>query len=468
MKKVKIVVIGSGPGGSLSAALLSEAGFEVTLLEKGKHFKLSDVPAFSSEEMNKKYTNGGITLAFGKTKINYVEGSCVGGGSEVNSGLYHRLPEDVLKNWEEKNGLSFNRETLENYYQTIEKDISVSFSPQKASDISLKLQQGAQKLDWSCIEIPRWYKHNTNTSESTKQSMTETYIPRFLNAGGTLMTETEVLRIKKETSTGVVLKCLEKKANVFEITADFVFLCAGAIYSPFLLLKSGYKHNVGSTLKMHPSFKFSALFDQEINSQKAEVSAYQVKEFSPEISFGCSISTPSYISLILNDTNNLDYLDDWQKMAIYYTMITPEGSGRISKIPFFSSPFISYKLTARDYTMIREGYTKLARLLFEAGATKLFPSVKKNIIIESLKDLKKIDVLNKSLLNLMTIHLFSSLKMGSAKKNSAVDPNGKLWNSKRIYVCDGSILCDAPSVNPQGSIMVMTMYIINKFIADHR
>ncbi len=468
MKKTEIIVIGSGPGGSLSATLLAEAGFDVTLIEKGKYLRLSDVASFSSEEMNKKYANGGITLAFGKTKINYVEGACVGGGSEVNSGLYHRLPESILTQWEKENALSFDQKLIEEYYQNIEKEISISLLPGEPSKTSLKLKDGAKKLNWNCAEIPRWYKYNEDSSKGVKQSMTETYIPRFLDAGGTLLTETEVKKIKKETVDGVILECIEKEQRVYDIKADYIFLCAGAIHSPFLLLKSGYKHNVGKSLKMHPSFKFSALFDEKINNENAEVSTYQVKEFSPEISFGCSISTPSYISLILNDTNNMKYLSQWEKMAIYYMMIMPEGMGTISKIPFFSSPFIRYKLTPKDYQNIQEGYKKLATLLFEAGAKKLFPSVKKNIVIENLKDLEKIDSLDKSLLNLMTIHLFSSLKMGGIKKNSAVDPNGKLWKSNRIFACDGSVLCDAPSVNPQGTIMMMTTYVINKFIADHK
>ena len=40
--------------------------------------------------MREKYVNAGVNTTFGNCKITYVEGSTFGGGSEVNSGLYHR------------------------------------------------------------------------------------------------------------------------------------------------------------------------------------------------------------------------------------------------------------------------------------------------------------------------------------------------------------------------------------------
>ena len=86
--------------------------------------------------MINKYKNGGLTLTFGNTKVNYVEGKCVGGGSEVNSGLYHRLPNEILDNWEKKNKLSFDRKFLEQSYIQNEKDLSIFLF---ALEIHLKL-----------------------------------------------------------------------------------------------------------------------------------------------------------------------------------------------------------------------------------------------------------------------------------------------------------------------------------------
>ena len=41
-------------------------------------------------------------------------------------------------------------------------------------------------------------------------------------------------------------------------------------------------------------------------------------------------------------------------------------------------------------------------------------------------------------------------------------------NHKNIYINDGSILCDSPTVNPQGTIMAFTQYNIQNFINENK
>jgi len=98
--RADIVVIGSGPGGAIASALLAEAGRDVMLLEEGPFLPLASASHFSREEIVQKYRNGGLTVSMGRDKVAYVEGRCVGGGSEINRGLYHRTPPEVLDAWQ--------------------------------------------------------------------------------------------------------------------------------------------------------------------------------------------------------------------------------------------------------------------------------------------------------------------------------------------------------------------------------
>src|SRR5206468_7521379 len=84
--RTQVAVIGSGPGGAVTACLLAEAGRAVVLVEEGPHLSLESCPPFSRAEMVQKYRAGGVTVAMGNPKVSYVEGRCVGGGSEINSG----------------------------------------------------------------------------------------------------------------------------------------------------------------------------------------------------------------------------------------------------------------------------------------------------------------------------------------------------------------------------------------------
>jgi choline dehydrogenase-like flavoprotein len=65
------------------------------------------------------------------------------------------------------------------------------------------------------------------------------------------------------------------------------------------------------------------------------------------------------------------------------------------------------------------------------------------------------ELLPNGLANLMTIHLFSSCPMGENKSQCATDSFGRVHGLKNLYVNDASLLCTAPGVNPQGSIMAL-------------
>ena len=166
----------------------------------------------------------------------------------------------------------------------------------------------------------------------------------------------------------------------------------------------------------------------------------------------------------LNDTNNLNYISEWKKMSTYYSMICPEGVGSVINIPFFNSPFVRFSLTKNDYETLYFGMTKLAEILFSSGAKLLFPSVSSNIVIKSINDLEKIKLLDKNKLNLMTIHLFSTIPIGGLKNKFPLSPDGYLYDNNSVYISDGSMLCDSPSVNPQGPIMAIARMNAIKFL----
>ena len=53
--RAEVVVIGSGPGGAITACLLAEAGRDVLLIEEGPFLPLASCAPFSQAEMEQKY-----------------------------------------------------------------------------------------------------------------------------------------------------------------------------------------------------------------------------------------------------------------------------------------------------------------------------------------------------------------------------------------------------------------------------
>ena len=111
---------------------------------------------------------------------------------------------------------------------------------------------------------------------------------------------------------------------------------------------------------MHPMLKVIALFDEKVNSETMGIPVHQVKEFSPQLTLGCSVSTQAYLALGLNHLNRVnDLLTSWRKMAIYYVSTTGIGRGSIRTLPFSNAPLVRFSVTNQDLCLLKEGLDRL-------------------------------------------------------------------------------------------------------------
>ncbi|MFC1481842.1 FAD-dependent oxidoreductase [Candidatus Neomarinimicrobiota bacterium] len=470
----QIVVIGSGPGGATTAHILAEAGLDVLIIESGPYLKLSSCQSFSLEEMRQKYRNAGQTIAFGKPRVQYVEGQCVGGGSEINSALYHRTPDSIVERWQQEYGvIDIAPHDLSPHFEVIEHDLSISTATSTLPRASVILEEGSNKLGWLSMEVPRWQINDGDESPGIRNSMTRTYIPRALKNGARLLSNSTISSLRKQGSKWRLTGVCSDDGNRTNITvnADVVVLACGAIHTPFLLRSNGILRNVGNQLQLHPTIKLVAYFDEEVNADNIGVPVHQVKEFSPEMSFGCSISTLPYLALSMIDHpgHGIDLAARWKNMAIYYAMIMPEGRGSIRKIPGFKSPFVRFNLTQKDRSRLRLAISRLAHLLHGAGASALYPSITGGpVLTPNNVDHELPEHLPTNSTNIMTIHLFSSCPMGENKKRCATDSFGAVYGHDNLFISDASLLPTAPAVNPQGTIMAIARRNALHFLAEHK
>jgi choline dehydrogenase-like flavoprotein len=228
------------------------------------------------------------------------------------------------------------------------------------------------------------------------------------------------------------------------------------VQTPALLRRSGITRNVGNSLRLHPTVKVVAQFPEAVNSAQMGVPVHQVKEFAPRFSFGCSISTPPYLALALLDHPGQarEVAHVWPHMATYYAMITGQGYGNVRMLPGVRDPLVRYNLTEPDRRDLGEALRKLCEALIESGASHLYPAVTGSAALQGRDDLGQLpNALPTGMGNLMTIHLFSSCPMGEDQNKCATDSFGRVHGFKNLFVNDASLLCTAPGVNPQGSIM---------------
>ena len=469
----QVLVIGSGPGGACAAARLAEEGWDVLLLEEGEDLPLESAPAYSFEEMKQKYRGGGLTTTLGTTNVTYVEGKCVGGGSEINSGLYHRPRSETMNGWAREYQIDhFSMESLKPYFERVEEDHHISTWPQGVGPASRMLRKGAKNMGWSSQEVPRFFKYEQHQGAwvGKRQSMRVTLIPRFRAAGGQLLPNTRVRKLEFDQRRAVAALATTRDPNTgrckkIRIQFQHLFLACGAIQTPMLPQKSGISRGIGERLQLHPMVRFAARFDEDINDLAHGVPVEQIDEFKPAMTLGCSYSSKPHLALWMGPSvpNRKAKLEDWKKMAVFYVAVVGGGKGSIKPLPLIDEPLVRFPVLPTDLARLGRGVQRLGRLLLAAGAQEIYSPIDG----EPLNGAEALDDLGLGLPAtgpaVSTIHLFSSCPMGESDV-CPVDSWGKLKESSNVWISDASLMPSSPGVNPQGTLLAMAHRNIDHFL----
>ena len=479
--KTQVLVIGSGAGGAITAAKLAEAGWQVLIVEEGDNVVKNGIATHSPEAMRLWYRNSGLSPILGNVKIAFVEGRCVGGGTEINSAFWHRPMPQTVQRWGEDYAITdLNVEKLDSLFPEIEKELNVSvFNAEKPPRSSELMKKGLDALRWSYMEVPR--AQNTLVSgnqfaSGAKRSMSLTYIPRALKAGAQLLTNCRVKHIVHNgTRVRRVLAVAGENGlgkKTIEIEAEHVFVCCGAIQTPALLRRSGIKKNIGNSLRIHPMIKVAALFDEQLDSHLSTMPIYQVTQFWPDITIGGSVFTPGFLAMTLSENwqMNQPEMKAWHKMALYYVACCGTGKGIVRAFPFTGEALGIYNLSKFDQIQLSKGLAHTGEILFAAGAKKIFPSLRHPARIDSLRECRKFLETNIPFpeMNLSTVHVFSSCPMGEKKEICAADSYGRVHDFDNLFIADASLIPDSPGVNPQGTVMALALRNANHFIASRK
>jgi choline dehydrogenase-like flavoprotein len=294
--------------------------------------------------------------------------------------------------------------------------------------------------------------------------MSRRILPEAEAAGARLVTDcgVQLLVQHRDRITGVLAEVRREDGSreLVRIDADHVFVCAGPTETPALLRRSGIKHHVGDSLRIHPMLKVAAVFPERIDAQDSVLPLLQVKEFWPEVSLGGAFFTPGHLAMLLSDNwlDTREQMSRYRNMASYYVAV--RGSGRGSVRPSLlgdGAPVLRYELSDEDVINLSKGLARLATLLLAAGATQVHPTVQGLPTIRSeVEAIRWLDErLPRSALSLTTVHAFSSCPIGERRDRCAADSFGKIHRYQNLYVNDASMLPDSPGVNPQGSVMAL-------------
>ena len=462
----EVLVIGSGPGGASTAAMLAEAGQDVLLVEEGKHLHVDSSPDHSLTQMEEKWRSGGLTAALGNPKVTYIEGRCVGGASESNAGLFHPPMPDGLNEWQAQYEINdFGPDALAPHLEAVVDAIGVSSRPNGFSPASDRLAAGADAMGWSWTEIKRFWKYSTDDDGKMvghRRSMTETMIPRALAAGARLMSQIRVERLVCKSGRALSAVAMQSRngepSERVRISFQRVVICAGAVQTPMILRKSGFRGGVGDALTLNPMVRIVARFPEPVNRPAFGVPVVQIEEFKPAMTLGCSYSAPPHLAMWFEGSpaDVRKNLEDWERMAVFYVKICGKGRGTVRQTPVRGAALVRYHTHRDDFLAMSMGLSRLAKALFAAGAEEVHSPLPGAPPLHSQAECDALQgILSPRNSSLSAIHLHSTVRMGENRNLCAADSHGKLHAARNIWVNDSSLLPTSPGVNPQATILAI-------------
>ncbi|MBI2889568.1 MAG: GMC family oxidoreductase [Nitrospirae bacterium] len=473
-----VCVVGSGAGGAIVARELAEVGHKVIVLEEGGPARRSDFDGTDLlERVGRFYRGHGFTATFGSPVILLPMGCAVGGTTVVNSGTCFRTPEAVLHEWAEERGLQgVGPEDLARCFDRVEAELHVEpVGDEIMSRNGRVLRRGAEALgvkDHGPIRRPTRDCHGSGVCAfgcptDAKQAMHLSYLPAAVRHGAAIFARCRAKRVLFEGNQAVgveadILAPASKRVvGRLGVRAKSVVLAAGAIYTPFLLHKSGYHHALlGRGLKIHPGCGVAAMFDEEIYGWKGVMQCYYVHDLEEkgillEATFPPPIVTYSAGTLPFVGIEHKELVARYRQMATLGVILSDRSEGRVAFTPW--GPLMLYGMTAEDAKRMQEAIEWSARLYFAAGAKRVFTILPGLEDVRSPSDVPKITAgrVKPSQLKLSAYHPMGTCRMGAHPEEGVTDSAGRVWGVENLFVADASLLPDTPHVNPQITIMAL-------------
>lgn len=457
------LVIGSGAGGALTAWYLAQRGKDVLVIEEGPDIEAVFTDASVTSTMPTLWREGGIIPIMSNVKLVHAEGRCVGGTTMINAGLIHRTPDETLSAWEREFQVAdLKPGMLRRHQEVIEKELGVRTPDESNNQLSRMFREGARKCGFRGADTP--VAADEQNGRRRKNDARRTFLRSALKRGARTLANCRAERLRVRDRDTVVVEAAVRDASgnshPVRICSKSVFLCAGAIQTPLLLRRSGLRRNVGNSLQFHPTLRVVAEFAEPVNAHAVPMPSFQVHEFAPGIKLGASVTTPAYVAagLSINWEENKRHLHKINNMASFYVSTTCDSTGQVRNMPFIKGSYlIRYPVPERALRNLSYGFSRLAEVLFAAGAVRLYPAVES---LPSMTDQRETgrfsnELLPSAGLHLVSMHSFSSCPLGENTAVCAVDSFGRLPGYRNIYVNDASMLPTSPGVNPQGPLMAL-------------
>jgi choline dehydrogenase-like flavoprotein len=471
-------VVGSGPGGGLLAHYLALSGKKVVVVEAGPKLGPADFHQDVGKTLASYFWEGGARTVRGNIAFPTLQARALGGGSVFNSAICMRPTAGALERWREDFGLAeLTEEALAPHFDEVERFMNIKPTDEAVMGRRNELfREACDALGWSSERVRRFEEGCRGSGEcitgcrnEAKNSTDRRGIREVAAAGGRVYTSVNVdeLIVEGGKVRGILGSTVDPKTwerkHPVRITAAATILCAGAINTPVILRRSGFRREAfGANLIFHPSCYVIGVFDETVNpwfgaTQGMHTSQHLDRGIKLEALWATAATFSR--SLPRGPKQFKRYLKRWPNMAVWDGWVSSEASfGTVRALPT-GRPDITYHFADPDVRRLQEANALLCEMFAAAGAKEVIPAIRGlPEVMNPAEAAREIRAGTFGELDLPTAsnHVMGGSAMGVNPDRGAVcDSWGKVYDADDLYVCDTGLYPSSPGVNPQLTVMAL-------------